>query len=145
MGIRVLADTHYIFLEILMNTQYFIELAEQALTEKYVRYNDSLALANFINVNQYEYKFQFFKKFITSPRDISKLFEFIELHNEKRSHALIRASREYLQTLTDRRILNYQMGCAKYNMYDIISITHATSRPINRYMRHRTHIPASRV
>lgn len=89
--------------------------------------------AAILNSQNWESKRQFFRDFCHRPDDVSEIFGAIDMLGEKRSHALVRGCGDYLSTLGEYQIDKYKMNGKKYNMFDIINITHAKSAAIGAY------------
>lgn len=91
--------------------------------------------AAILNNYHFDNKRSFFRNFPHRPDDIAEIFGAIDMLGEKRSHALIRGSGDYLSALSSYTIGKYKMSNHTYNMYDLINITHANSLAIDSYKR----------
>ena len=89
--------------------------------------------AAWLNTQNFETKRIFYKTFMHRPDDVAEIFAAIDYLGEKRSHALIRGSADYLSTLRPQTLAKYKLHSRTYNMFDLINITHATSPAINDY------------
>lgn len=86
--------------------------------------------AAWLNDKSFQEKRNFYKGFMHRPDDVAEIFGAVDYFGGKRSHALIRGSADYLSSLGAYQITKYKMSGHKYNMYDLINLTHATSRAI---------------
>lgn len=86
--------------------------------------------AAWLNGKSFQEKRNFYKGFMHRPDDVSEIFAAIDYLNGKRSHALVRGCADYLSSLGAYQLTKYKMIGHKYNMYDLINLTHATSRTI---------------
>lgn len=90
-------------------------------------------LAGVLNNHQFTNKRAFFRNFANRPDDVSEVFACIDMYGDKRSHAAIRGFGDYLSTLSSYTLGKYKMNGHKYNMYDLINLTHAHSNAIQDY------------
>lgn len=86
--------------------------------------------AAWLNDKSFQNKRDFYKGFMHRPDDVSEIFAAIDYLNGKRSHALIRGAADYLSSLGGYQLTKYKMIGHKYNMYNLINLTHATSHAI---------------
>lgn len=89
--------------------------------------------AAMLNSYQFDGKRRFYKNINRRPDDVAEIFAAIDMLGGKRSHALVRGAADYLSGLNAYQIGKYKMNGHAYNMFDLINITHATSRPIDDY------------
>ena len=89
--------------------------------------------AAILNEQIFPTKRSFFGSILSRPDDVAELFAAIDQLGGKRSNAVVRGAKDYLNTLNDYQIGKYKMNSKDYNMYDLINITHANSGAINRY------------
>lgn len=89
-----------------------------------------------LNDQQFNWKRDFYRAFCHRPDDMSEIMAILDgkLH-QKRSHALVRGFGDYLSSLDGYKLAKYKMAGKAYNMYDLVNITHATSAPIDAFMR----------
>ena len=90
-------------------------------------------LAAQLNGHQFEGKRNAFANYFRRPDDISETFAAIDEIGGKRSHALIRGASDYLSNLSDYTLGKYKMKGHTYNMFDLINLTHAHSKTIDKY------------
>lgn len=88
-----------------------------------------------LNSYKFEGKRDFYKNFFRRVDDVAETFAAIDAIQEKRSHALVRGAADYLSSLSDYSLGKYKMKGKKYNLYDIINITHAKSAGIDAYKK----------
>lgn len=93
----------------------------------------SHVLAARLNNLQFNNKRSFFRNFCNRPDDVSEVFACIENMGDKRSHAMIRGFSDYISMLSPYTLGKYKLDGHKYNMYDLINITHAHSNAIQMY------------
>lgn len=93
----------------------------------------SALLAAQLNGHNFLNKRECYSSFFRRPDDISEVFAAIDSIGEKRSHALIRGAADYLSSLSDYSLGKYKMKGHKYNLYDLINLTHAHSEGIQKY------------
>ena len=93
----------------------------------------SALLAAQLNSENFENKRSAFSNYFHRPDDVSEVFAAIDSIGGRRSHALIRGAADYLSGLSDYSIGKYKMNGHKYNMYDLINLTHAHSSAIQKY------------
>ena len=96
----------------------------------------SQLVAAWLNDKTFENKRAFYKVFMHRPDDVAEIFAAVDYLKGKRSHALVRGSADYLQTLSKYTLGKYKLNSRTYNMYDLINITHAWSPVIDAYMNH---------
>lgn len=97
--------------------------------------------AAWLNDKSFQEKRNFYKAFMRRPDDVSEIFAAIDYLGGKRSHALIKGSADYLSSLGEYQITKYKMIGHKYNMYDLINLTHAYSPVINAFKRDELKAP----
>lgn len=90
-------------------------------------------LAAKVNVLSFDGKRAFYSKFFRRPDDVAEVFAAIDSLRDKRSHGLVRGASDYISGLSDYSIMKYQMKDKKYNMFDLVNITHAHSAAIDMY------------
>lgn len=88
-----------------------------------------------LNSFQWDGKRKFYSKYFRRPDGVGEVFAAIDNLGGKRSHALIRGAADYLSSLSEYQIGKYSMRSHKYNMHDIINLTHAKSSAIDKYQR----------
>ena len=90
-------------------------------------------LAAKVNALPFDGKRAFYSKFFRRPDDVAEVFAAIDSLGDKRSHGLVRGASDYIGGLSDYSIMKYQMKDKKYNMFDLVNITHAHSAVIDMY------------
>ena len=90
------------------------------------------AMVNDKNIVQ---KRAFFRNFPHRLDDVSEIFGAVDLLKSKRSHALVRGAGDYLSSLDDYAFGKYKMSRKEYNLYDLINITHAHSKSVDKYKK----------
>lgn len=115
--------------------EFVAKLAVFARNELGMRSVSQYAAAK-LNDQQFNWKRDFYRDFCHRPDDVSEVMAILDgkLH-QKRSHALVRGFGDYLSGLDKYKLAKYKMAGKKYNMYDLVNITHATSAPIDALMR----------
>lgn len=115
--------------------EFVAKLAMFARNELGMRSVSQYAAAK-LNNQQFNYKRDFYRDFCHRPDDVSEVMAILDgkLH-QKRSHALVRGFGDYLSSLNEHKLAKYKMAGKKYNMYDLVNITHATSPSIDTLMR----------
>lgn len=88
--------------------------------------------AAILNSKKFDGKRAFFRNYYHRLDGVGEVFAAIDMLGEKRSHAMIRGTSDYISSLGDSQISKYKMMNKKYNLYDIVNLTHATSPSINR-------------
>jgi len=91
--------------------------------------------AAILNGVQWKDKRNFYAKYFHRPDGVGEVFAAVDHLGGKRSHALIRGVADYLSSLSAYQIGKYPMRNHKYNMHDIINITHAKSDAIDQYQK----------
>ena len=91
--------------------------------------------AAILNEYKFDGKRHFFAKYFRRPDGVGEVFGAVDFLESKRSHALIRGAGDYLSSLDAYTLAKYPMRNHTYNMYDLISLTHANSPVIDEYMR----------
>lgn len=91
--------------------------------------------AAILNDVQFDGKRQFFAKYFHRPDDIGEVFGAVDSLCGKRSHALIRGAKDYLEKLDAYHVAKYPMNKRQYNMHDIINLTHAKSDVLDKYQK----------
>lgn len=86
-------------------------------------------------------KREFYRKYFRRPDGIGEVFSKIDELGDKRSHALIRGCADYLSNLDAYTLGKYKLNNHKYNMHDIINITHAKSDVIDKFQKGNLEIP----
>ena len=97
--------------------------------------------AAWLNDKTFQEKRNFYKAFMRRPDDVSEIFAAVDYLGGKRSHALIKGSADYLSSLGEYQIMKYKMIGHKYNMYDLINLTHAKSSVINAFKHDELEAP----
>lgn len=92
-------------------------------------------LAAILNMYPFEGKRKFYADYFRRPDGVGEVFAAVDALGMKRTHALIRGAADYLSTLNEYQIGKYRMSKHKYNMFDLINLTHASSEAINKYKR----------
>lgn len=93
----------------------------------------SQLVAAWLNPQSFSRKRAFYSHFMHRPDDVAEIFAAVEFLGDKRSHGLVRGSADYLSSLSDYSIGKYKLQSRKFNMYDLINLTHAWSPAIDRY------------
>lgn len=93
----------------------------------------SQVVAALLSTLNFDNKRAFFHRYCTRPDDISEIFSILDCFGAKRSHALVRGCGDYLSKLSPYTLGKYKLAHKKYNMYDLINITHAHSGAIDAY------------
>lgn len=93
----------------------------------------SQMVAAILNSYQFTDKRTFFCNYCHRPDDVAEIFAAVEALCTKRSHALVRGTADYLSTLSPYALGKYKLNSHKYNMFDLINITHANSQAIDMY------------
>lgn len=80
-------------------------------------------------------KRKFFREFCNRVDDVSEVFAAVEMLGEKRSHAMVRGFGDYLSEVNEHQLSKYRSALEnkKYNLFDIINLTHAHSDAIEAY------------
>lgn len=89
--------------------------------------------AALLNNKQFNNKRVFYKDICKRPDDATEIFAAVNMFGMKPSHGLVAGVGKYLSTLGEYQIQKYQMKGRKYNLYDLINITHAHSAAIDKY------------
>ena len=92
-------------------------------------------LAAILNGYNWEQKRNFYSKYFRRPDGVGEVFAAIDSIGGKRSHAFIRGCSDYLSSLSDYQLAKYPLRNHKYNMHDLINLTHANSETINKFQR----------
>lgn len=92
--------------------------------------NYTMAIANYY---KFDGKRDAFARYFHRPDDVAEVFAAIDSLGEKRSHALVRGAADYLSGVNEYGIAKYAMQGKQYNMFDLINITHAHSRAIDKF------------
>lgn len=92
----------------------------------------SQLIAGWLNDKSFEGKRAFYRNFLHRPDDMGEVFSAVDFLGGKRSHALVNGTRDYLSNLNEYQLAKYKMLSRKYNLYDIINITHANSVGIDK-------------
>ena len=95
----------------------------------------SSLVAAILNKYQWPLKRNFYRTYFHRPDDVGEVFSAIDDLGDKRSHALVRGTSDYLSELSAYQIGKYPMRKHRYNMHDIINITHAKSDVIDKYQK----------
>jgi hypothetical protein len=91
--------------------------------------------AAILNSYSFDGKRSFYRQVCKRPDDVAEIFAAIDMLGDRKSHALIRGCGDYLSQLDEYHIAKYKMNNKKYNMYDIINLTHAHSFAIQKYKK----------
>lgn len=97
--------------------------------------------AAILNGYQFDNKRYFYSKYFHRPDGVAEVFGAIDMLGGKRSHGLVRGAGDYLSGLSEYQVGKYKMNGKKYNMYDIINITHANSPAIDAYKNDTLVVP----
>lgn len=92
-------------------------------------------LAALLNKENFEGKRKFYADYFKRPDGVGEVFAAVDYLGMKKSHALIRGCGDYLSGLSEYQIGKYKMSKRKYNMFDLINLTHANSEAIDKYKR----------
>ena len=120
--------------------RFIAKAAQFSRNELGMRSISQLAMS-YLNSKSYEGKRQDFTNYFHRPDDVSEIFAAIESAGEKRSHALVRGAADYLSTCDEYQLAKYSMCGKKFNMFDLINITHAHSAAIDAYKAGRITSP----
>lgn len=101
----------------------------------------SALTAAILNEYRFDGKRGFYADYFHRPDDVAEVFGAIDMLGGKRSHALIRGAADYLNGLSDYSLGKYKLSNRKYNMYDIINLTHAHSAAIEKYKTDTLPVP----
>lgn len=91
-------------------------------------------VAAYLNNEQFVNKRYYFSKIVNRPDDMGEIMAAIEAMGFKRSHALIRGFKDYISILDDYTLGKYKLNGKRFNMYDIINLTHPKSDTVDKYM-----------
>lgn len=92
--------------------------------------------AALVNDCKFDGKRDFFAKYFRRIDDVSEVLGAIDAYGSgKRSHALVRGAADYLSRQSEYSLGKYKMEGKKYNLFDLINITHAHSAAIDAYKR----------
>lgn len=131
-------------------TDRFIELTKQVIDKYGVEFAMSATMfarheiglrsithlaAAIINGYPSDQKRKFFNHVCNRPDDVSEIFAAIDMIGGKRSHALVRGCGDYLNGVNEHVLAKYKMKDKKYNLFDIINLTHAHSDAIDAYKK----------
>lgn len=94
-----------------------------------------------LNECQFEGKRLFYANYFKRPDGIGEVFSAVKALGGKRSHALIRGAKDYLETLNAYQVGKYQMSKHEFNLHDIINLTHAYSTILDRYQNGQLETP----
>lgn len=97
----------------------------------------STLTAAMLNDKKFDNKRGFYRSYFHRPDDVAEILALVDSMGGKRSHALIRGAGDYVSTLDEYQLDKYSMTDKKYNMYDIISLTHPKSVAADRYVNHQ--------
>lgn len=86
--------------------------------------------AAWLNAKSFQHKRDFYRAFMHRPDDVAEIFAAIDYLKGKRSHALVRGACDYIKGLSENTLAKYKLNSRDYNMFDLISITHAHSKAI---------------
>lgn len=86
--------------------------------------------AAWLNAKSFKHKRDFYRAFMHRPDDVAEIFAAIDYLKGKRSHALVRGACDYIKGLNENTLAKYKLNSRDYNMFDLISITHAHSKAI---------------
>lgn len=89
--------------------------------------------AAMLNKENFDQKRNYFRNFCHRPDDVAEIYAAIDMLGDKRSHALVRGTGDYLSGLNEYSLGKYKLNKKNYNMFDLINITHAHSNAINAY------------
>lgn len=92
-------------------------------------------LAAYLNSYSFEDKRRFYRSYFRRPDGVGEVFSAVDYLGGKRSHALVRGACDYLSSLDEYQLGKYKLTKHKYNMFDLINITHANSVAIDKYKR----------
>lgn len=101
----------------------------------------SALTAAILNEYQFDNKRGFYADYFHRPDDVAEVFGAVDMLGGKRSHALVRGAADYLNGLSDYSLGKYKLSNRKYNMYDIINLTHAHSAAIEKYKTDTLPVP----
>lgn len=92
-------------------------------------------VAAMLNAEGFNGKRDFYKNYYHRADGPQEVFAAIDMLGDKRSHALVRGTADYLSTLGDYQLTKYHGSSHKFNMFDMINLTHANSDAITRYKK----------
>lgn len=95
--------------------------------------SSSHLIAAILNGEKFDGKRDFFRDVCHRVDDVAEIMAAIDQIGGKRSHAMVRGCADYLSTCNEYQIGKYKMGGRKYNLYDVINLTHANSPAIDKY------------
>ena len=89
-------------------------------------------VAGMLNDSKMESKRGFYREFCTRPDDCAEILAFLDVAGVRPSHAMIRGFCDYISSLSEYTLGKYKMSGKKWNIYDIVNITHAHSAAIDK-------------
>ena len=92
----------------------------------------SQLVAAVLNDSQFENKRSFYRRFCDRVDDTGEVFSACDMFKIKRSHAMIRGFRDYLNSLSERQVSKYTMKRSKWPLINIVRMTHAHSDAIEK-------------
>ena len=92
-------------------------------------------IAGILNAESFKNKRSFYRNYFHRLDGVGEVFSIIDFLGDKRSHALIRGTGDYISKQSEYTLGKYKMKGKTYNLYDIINITHANSPAINKYKK----------
>lgn len=90
-------------------------------------------IAAMLNHQKFPYKRDYLRRLFYRPDDIGETFAAVEKLGDKHSHALIRAAGDTISSLSEYQLSKYGDKKGKWNMYDLINVTHAHSSAIDKF------------
>lgn len=97
----------------------------------------SAYIAAILNGYKFDSKRNFYSSYFHRIDDIAEIFGAVDSLGQKRSHALVRGSADYLEKQKPYQLAKYQMKGKEYNLHDIINLVHAKSSAIDDYQNNR--------
>lgn len=90
-------------------------------------------VAAMLNHQKFPHKRDYLSRLFYRPDDICEIFAAVEMLGDKHSHALVRAAGDTISSLSEYQLSKYGDKKGKWNMYDLINITHAHSAAIDKF------------
>mgnify|MGYP004647776247 FL=1 len=84
-----------------------------------------------LNAYNFQDKRDLYRKLFHRPDDVAELFGAIDYLYEKRSHAVVMATCDYVSGMNEYMFGKYKLTGKRYNWFDIINISHANSTVID--------------
>lgn len=85
-----------------------------------------------LNTYDFQDKRNLYRHLFHRPDDVAELFGAIDYLYEKRSHAVVKASCDYVSGMNEYMFGKYKLNGKRYNWFDIINISHANSAVVDK-------------